>query len=1022
MPFAIPCPACAESVAVTDADRGKTVKCGSCWATVTVPLAAGSAVLAKPVVRATVPAAKPATAIATPVSARVVTAAPVLATVVAGPKVAKPIASAKKSKARSRDDDDRDDDEDGDDAPKKKGGLGVMIGLGVVAVLLIAGCGGIGWVIYDQTKTETASTTPNGGGNDPAKPKNWKAITIGDGFAMDTPDGGISKSDAKISFGTESLDAKKYVKRDNDSSIQITALHCDLKGKALGQYNAKAMMLEMFALPNIAGSDRGARYIGDLKADEFVINIGSNRNHMWIAKLGDRVYGFQFHWENPEPANVNDVKDAFFRSLVVTHVGVETVAPNPFEPGTTPKPIETPWVALKNKSGFAAQAPPATSPSEKIYYDLKQKNFHGRRFTAEDPSCYYYAMFHDLPESEGIDLLEVLKSQYQFLFAVQAADDAKLDGKTATRWNLTQGVPGYGYSVRVGFRVFTFLVTSKIGTQFRADATFAERAELFMKSIKINFDPKKVDLLADDPAWSAMAKTTGFTALAPKGTAVTDARIGFGKDEIKGTEYKSQDDNVNYQIFAYDLPPGKTIDKIVTEQLNRQPITDGPTAMTIDGYGAEELTYRDYSKNPTVMRSVKVGNRAIIAKVSKQGFGKMSDMEFEARRAKFFANFRIGNSGGTVVDPIPGGPTPKPGVTGEFVKAGKVLPFWAAAVLPETKELITVSVRDAKGTKPSGVLRRYGYPDFKLKATYQLPLPVNRIAVDEKAGRLYCASVNAFDKSFLERELAFAAGDVQIFQLNKITEGKLAELEDLKPLSTVNIGTRISGLELSPKDSNLYVSAISQGRDSKGKPIWKGKLYKIETDKQKLMEPMDLPDPVWSIRLSADGGKLYAGEMPLTPGGSPLLGVPRPTNIEVVDTATWKRIMSLVVPGAPLEIAIAGPQTLALVSSKAELSLLAVDDVGAVADVTPRGEALAGARYIRTSPDGKRILVSGGFDNSESSYHDILGDASPRLAKIAGGNVVETLPLGGHFIFSPDGNFAIFNTGVIVDLDKTSGK
>ena len=114
-----------------------------------------------------------------------------------------------------------------------------------------------------------------------------------------------------------------------------------------------------------------------------------------------------------------------------------------------------------------------------------------------------------------------------------------------------------------------------------------------------------------------------------------------------------------------------------------------------------------------------------------------------------------------------------PGVGGEFVKAAKVLPFWAAVVLPEKKEVLTFSVRDPGAVKPGGTLWRYSYPDFKLKASYQLALPVNRAVADEKSGRLYCASVTVYDKTFLERELSFAQGDVQIFDLNKLLDGKL---------------------------------------------------------------------------------------------------------------------------------------------------------------------------------------------------------------------------------------------------------
>ncbi len=593
-------------------------------------------------------------------------------------------------------------------------------------------------MIYDQTKADTAATTPTdgGGGGDPAKPKSWKPMNLGDGFAMDTPNGDVNKSDAEVMFGTEGLNAKKYVKQDNDSTIQITAVHCDLSKEAARKFDHTAMVLEMFAMPSAGPTYRGPRFIGEREAREYTFDRAGAHDAMWIARVGDRAYGFQFHWANPAPAGVLETKEAFFRSLSINYSGgVEPFEPAPRNPGpTVPAPIEQPWVALTNSAGFKAEAPKGVQ-TEKLYADWKSKLYNGRKYTAEDAYCNYYAVYHDIPESADVDLHKILTAHHQFLFVVKSPDEGKLDGKVATKWTFQNGVPGYGYSVRVGFRVFTFIVGSKFGLPNKIDATHEARAEKFFKSIEIAFDPKKADLLADEPEWAAMAKAVGFSALAPKGTTVADHRVGFARDEIKGTEFKCEDEGILYQVFAYDLPAGKTIDKVVAEHLNRQPITQGPKAITIDGYAAEELTYQDFFKLPIAMRSVKVGNRAFVAKIAKRfGGGNVSDMEFDARKAKFFANFHVGAGGGAVVDPGPG--DPKPAGTGEFVKGGKVLPFWTAVVLPETKELITCSIRDAGAAKPSGVLRRYGYPDFKLKATYQLPLPVNRMVADEKSGRL----------------------------------------------------------------------------------------------------------------------------------------------------------------------------------------------------------------------------------------------------------------------------------------------
>ena len=67
-------------------------------------------------------------------------------------------------------------------------------------------------------------------------------------------------------------------------------------------------------------------------------------------------------------------------------------------------------------------------------------------------------------------------------------------------------------------------------------------------------------------------------------------------------------------------------------------------------------------------------------------------------------------------------------------------------------------------------------------------------------------------------------------------------------------------------------------------------------------------------------------------------------------------------------------------------------------------------------------MVSGGVASTNGSYHEVVVAGPPRLNKIAAGNVIDALQLGGAFVFSPDGKFAIFNKGVILDLAKTEGR
>lgn len=170
MAISLQCPGCGEPVVAQDSQRGQSVKCDTCWTSVPVPAGtAPSAAVAKPATRTLTPVSavvKPATA--KPIA--VAKAVPVIAMpVVAMPLTAKPALKAtlskSKEKPRFRDREDEDEDEDdGDETPRKKGGMGLLIGLGAAAVILVAGCGGLGWYLVGQWTTVASSTPTDGGG------------------------------------------------------------------------------------------------------------------------------------------------------------------------------------------------------------------------------------------------------------------------------------------------------------------------------------------------------------------------------------------------------------------------------------------------------------------------------------------------------------------------------------------------------------------------------------------------------------------------------------------------------------------------------------------------------------------------------------------------------------------------------------------------------------------------------------------------------------------------------------------
>src|SRR5207249_2477914 len=71
--------------------------------------------------------------------------------------------------------------------------------------------------------------------------------------------------------------------------------------------------------------------------------------------------------------------------------------------------------------------------------------------------------------------------------------------------------------------------------------------------------------------------------------------------------------------------------------------------------------------------------------------------------------------------------------------AFKIDPYYAFAFDSERNEFYTVGMRIEKN-RGLGTLRRYSYPDFKLKEEFNLPNFGTRMALDAKKGVLYLAA------------------------------------------------------------------------------------------------------------------------------------------------------------------------------------------------------------------------------------------------------------------------------------------
>jgi hypothetical protein len=414
-----------------------------------------------------------------------------------------------------------------------------------------------------------------------------------------------------------------------------------------------------------------------------------------------------------------------------------------------------------------------------------------------------------------------------------------------------------------------------------------------------------------------------------------------------------------------------------------------------------------------------VGDRLIALRVAKKG--RPPEKDYADRLAKVLASFKIeGGSGTTQPTPTPT-PTPTP-IKGQLVFAGTVVPHWAALMLPTKNELLLFSTRPGAGQNRAGVLRRYSYPEFKLKATYHLPQAVTRAVADEKAGKLYCAAVIKDQPLANERELAYLPSVVQVYDLKKILDGSLNELEDLKTITVFPVAGNLSGLEIAPDGTSLYVSTQIPPPAGNTRIGFKGKLYRFDLDKQKANGELDHPEPISCLRVSPSGKQLVAGEISLTPFGTVAPGGGKQLHVLLVDANAWKKSKNWPVAGPVADLTFADDEVMALIAEPGQPKLYQIQNDGTTRNLAPNTNNRP-VLYVRASADGNRALASTGFGLDGAFLYEILQDQSKLTIKpLASGEMQDAKKIGGHFILTPDNKYAIMQCGAIIDIVKSSGR
>ncbi len=564
-----------------------------------------------------------------------------------------------------------------------------------------------------------------------------------------------------------------------------------------------------------------------------------------------------------------------------------------------------------------------------------------------------------------------------------------------------------------------------------------------------------------EPDWIPVEKAEGFEALVPgkmpPPTEFKPLRINIdlgGHDPAKGKKYGSLTVNVfqvvfcGFEIHYVDLPAGPFDLEAAMRKMHLELRPEWPAkACTLAGQPAVEIgagvTPRGVAPpvvQGVVIRGTKVGPRFFTAKFTYL----IPDQapKWPQYRDKFFENFKItfdlntpapslpakpGESGVPASPFLPPAVAPANPTAGAPYVVAKLQPFWGAVFLPDRNEVLTVGPRLlANLGRGGGVLRRYSLPDFKLKGTYPMPRAATRAVYDIATSTLFCTTLagTRADNTIRDSERVVAFGDIEAYDLGPVFKGTATEKDELKPTFTVPLSSyKLTGLDLSPDGKWLYAVRTTQlGTPAKPRG-WKASLVRIDIAQRKILDPIDLPTPVLQMKLAPDGQTIYLAEIQFSDFGGEILGAGQTGKVDAVDVSAWRLKHNIVFGGPVLDMVVAKDNSHLVCGVQGKVGSGLASAIASGSEVIafdPPTEPSRVAGYVSVSPNGSRIVTAARSAEGIDVYEvQDLGrkDGLKLLArgKEAAGTTART-PLGGHFYLSPDGRFALFQVGAVIDI------
>ena len=388
-----------------------------------------------------------------------------------------------------------------------------------------------------------------------------------------------------------------------------------------------------------------------------------------------------------------------------------------------------------------------------------------------------------------------------------------------------------------------------------------------------------------------------------------------------------------------------------------------------------------------------------------------------------------GNNGGTVQqDRPPAGAATRPAV------AGNIDPFLALAIDSDSSEFYTIGMRTDARNRQVGELRRYSYPDFRGQPkVFNLPYPGTRAVVDSKNGMLFVATATnqnqMRDVYFQAFDRVSVVGDVQVFDLKPIQDGKVNDGADLKPIATMAMTGTVRGLELTSDGKFLMVAVTRSVAGGQPKTF----IRKYEAADRKFIKELALPEQAATVHKTADGSKLVAVEF------DPSMKKPK-TKVTVIDPIALELGKKLNAPGIATDAAadetgfamgVAGQPERNQMNFKGTLHYLE-ESSGELKDVASTTWKASNNNYTKFSPDGKFLFVSSiagrdsrgqmqmaGLDVYSADKKEASGFKKVASIRDAVG-VARAVPVGGYFDVTPDGSYLMFHSGTVLAINKVS--